>query len=288
MKIAAWMLAIPLFIVAIGSAGPPRIENAILESADLQGSLSSEVATWSATVGEPSWMGWHVPMIEGDSRLCCWTRGDRRRPDKACALESSHRHLVFSSDRPDFSLDGSAALVILLRAVHGRVDEMRIFSEGCRLAAGGQAVTWLEGVDPEESVELLSQWIEGDSVVKDEALMAMALHASPIAADRLAEMARQSADRELRGAALFWLSHTGADNASEVVLQALAEDPDARVRDEAVFALSQLPNHQGMPLLLEILRDRSRPAEIREEAFFWYVQSGDDQALDLIAEILSD
>jgi len=288
MKIAAWMVAIPLLLVARGSAGPPRIENASLESTLLQGSLGAQVAAWSATVDEPSWMGWHVPMIKGDGMLCCATRGDRQLQVKACALESSHRHLVFSSDRSDFPLDGSETLVIMLRANQGRVDELRIYSEGCRLDAGGRAVTWLEGVDPEESVGLLSQWIEGDSVLEDEALMAMALHASTVAAERLAGIARQSADADLRGEALFWLSHTGADNAPEVVLQALAEDPDARVRDEAVFALSQLPEQQGMPLLLEILRDPTRPAEIREEAFFWYVQSGDDQALDLIAEILSD
>jgi hypothetical protein len=185
-------------------------------------------------------------------------------------------------------LPGSDSLVILVRADDGRLDEMRVYSEGCRLDAGGKAVTWLEGVEPEESVDLLSQWIAGGSVVQDEALMALALHATPLAADRVAQIAQQSPDAEFRGEALFWLALSGAVMAPDIILQAVNQDPDSEVREEAIFALSQLPDGQGMPWLLTILQDPSRSSEVREEAFFWFVQSGDDEALDLIAEILGN
>ena len=76
--------------------------------------------------------------------------------------------------------------------------------------------------------------------------------------------------------------------ATETILRSLDEDPDPDVREHAVFALSLLPDRQGIDILLEILQDRSRSSQVREQAFFWYVQTGDDQALDLIAEILTN
>ena len=279
MRVVSMTLGAHLFLSVAGFAGPPLIENADLEVVSSQSSLGSQVETWTETVQGTAWLGWHVPMVDRDQVLCC--------QNQACSLESTHRHFVSSSARSG-SPRAAEILVILLRATDGQLEEMQIYSDGCRLDAGGSNLIWLEGVQPEESVTFLDRLIEADPKIEDEALMAMALHATPTAAERLAGMARQSPDPDLRGEALFWLSHTGASTASEVILLALAEDPDAEVKDQALFALSQLPDQEGIPLLLEILRDRSRPAAVREEAFFWYVQSGDEEALDLIAEILRD
>ena len=58
------------------------------------------------------------------------------------------------------------------------------------------------------------------------------------------------------------------------------------MREEAIFALSQLPEQEGTELLLEIVRDGSRPDEVRQEALFWLVQSDEDRALDLVSDIL--
>ena len=74
--------------------------------------------------------------------------------------------------------------MVLLRANDGQLEEMQIYSDGCRLDAGRRNVIWLEGVQPEESVTFLDRLIEADSRIEDEALMAMALHATPTAAAR--------------------------------------------------------------------------------------------------------
>jgi len=285
MRIVSLVFGVLLLGTVVAAAGPPQIENSGIESRILQGSLSSAVEVWSESIRKPSWLAWQVPMVQGDQVLCCWSRGDRRWQSRACTLEGPRRHFVFSSGRPRVLME-SENLVVLLKADNEQLDEMRVFSDGCRLDAGGREVIWLEGVEPEESAALLGRLAESASALEDEALMAMALHATPVAANRLAGIARQSPDPDLRGEALFWLSHTGATKASDIILEALAEDPDTDVREDAIFALSLLPDHEGMPLLLEIIQDRSRPSPVREEAFFWYVQSGDDQALDLIAEIL--
>lgn len=287
MRLVSLACGMQLLLAIAAGAQPPWMENAILESTNLTGDLSSWVEEWSGSTTEPSWLGWQTPMAAGDRMLCCWTREDRRWQSQACSLEGTRRNFVFSSDSPRFMMD-SENLVVLLRASHGDLDETRAYSDGCRLDAGGRQVTWLEGVEPEASVKVLAQLIESHAAVEDEALMAMALHATPTAAKRLAGIARQGTDPDLRSEALFWLSHTGAANASDIILWSVAEDPDPDVREEAIFALSQLPDQQGIPLLLGIIQDRSRPSDLREVAFFWYVQSGDDEALDLIAEILTN
>ena len=58
------------------------------------------------------------------------------------------------------------------------------------------------------------------------------------------------------------------------------------MREQAIFALSQLPNGQGTDLLLEIVRDKSQEASVRQQALFWLAQSEDDRALDLISGLL--
>ena len=285
MKIAAVGFG-TLLVATMAVAGPPQIENVQLETSILSGSLSSVVKSWAASAKEASWLGWHVPIAEGDHVLCCWSRGDRRSQSQSCKLEGSHRHFVFSSDSPPTFL--SENLVILLRTEKGRLDELQVYSDGCRLDAGGRELIWLEDVDPDQSAAFVAELAEAKEGVGDEALMALALHGTPLAADKLADLARRHADSDLRGEALFWLSHTGTAHATKTILEALEKDPDPDVREEAIFALSLLPESQGLPLLLAIVQDRSQPAAVRQEAFFWFVQSGDDEALDLISEILSN
>ncbi|HUU45237.1 MAG TPA: HEAT repeat domain-containing protein, partial [Acidobacteriota bacterium] len=62
-------------------------------------------------------------------------------------------------------------------------------------------------------------------------------------------------------------------------------DPDTDVKEHAVFALSQLPRDEGVPLLINVARTNRNP-EVREQAIFWLGQSGDERALDFFEEIL--
>ena len=89
--------------------------------------------------------------------------------------------------------------------------------------------------------------------------------------------------RRTRRAALQWVGTAAGD----VVVQRLAsvEDPDREVRERAVFAVSQLPRDQGIPLLVEVARTHRDP-EIRRKALFWLGQSEDPRAVDLFEEVL--
>jgi HEAT repeat protein len=67
---------------------------------------------------------------------------------------------------------------------------------------------------------------------------------------------------------------------------AIDNDPDTEVKKKAVFALSQLPRDQGVPLLIDQARN-NKNAAVRKQAMFWLGQSKDPRALKFFEEILS-
>ena len=50
------------------------------------------------------------------------------------------------------------------------------------------------------------------------------------------------------------------------------------MKKKAVFALSQLPKDEGVPLLINVARTNANPA-VRKQAMFWLGQSKDPRAI---------
>lgn len=97
----------------------------------------------------------------------------------------------------------------------------------------------------------------------------------------------RAAARSARKQAVFWLSQAAGDRAAEGLEDILAgDDEDRELREQAVFALSQLPQDEGIPILLRHARTNRDPS-IRKKAMFWLGQSDDPRALALFEEILS-
>jgi HEAT repeat protein len=57
------------------------------------------------------------------------------------------------------------------------------------------------------------------------------------------------------------------------------------VKKRAVFALSQLPKDEGVPLLISVARTNRNPV-VRKQAMFWLGQSNDPRALEFFEQIL--
>ena len=89
----------------------------------------------------------------------------------------------------------------------------------------------------------------------------------------------------MRGQALFWLARPRAKKAIGELTRAIEEDPETEVKKKAVFAVSQLPKEESVPLLIKLARDNRNPA-VRKQAMFWLGQSGDPQALAFFEEVL--
>lgn len=64
-----------------------------------------------------------------------------------------------------------------------------------------------------------------------------------------------------------------------------SDDPNSEARERAVFALSQLPDDQAVPRLIDIARNH-RFNHVRQRALFWLGQSGDARAIDVLEEVL--
>jgi HEAT repeat protein len=105
--------------------------------------------------------------------------------------------------------------------------------------------------------------------------------------DLLALARLSSAPKASRKNAVFWLSQVAGD-AATAGLAELAQDQseDADVREQAVFGLSELPDDQGIPILIRLAKTNPDP-KIRRKAIFWLGQSDDPRALALLEEILT-
>ena len=125
-----------------------------------------------------------------------------------------------------------------------------------------------------------------NSDVRDRVVMALTQSKDHSGIPLVVEAARSDKDPHIRGQALFWLAQKAAAQVSKEAIQnALANDPDSAVRERAVFALSQLPNAEGVPLLIDLAKTHRDPA-VRKKAMFWLGQSKDPRALDFFAQVL--
>ena len=102
---------------------------------------------------------------------------------------------------------------------------------------------------------------------------------------RAAGLARTDANPRIRGEALFWLAQKAGQKAAAAITERIEQDPDTEVKKRAVFALSQLPKDEGVPLLINVARTHTNPA-VRKQAMFWLGQSKDPRAVEFFAEIL--
>jgi HEAT repeat protein len=90
----------------------------------------------------------------------------------------------------------------------------------------------------------------------------------------------------VRGQALFWLGQKAGKKAVAAITGAITDDPETEVKKKAVFALSQLPKEDGVPMLIQVAKTNRNP-EVRKQAMFWLGQSGDSRALAFFQEVLA-
>jgi hypothetical protein len=108
---------------------------------------------------------------------------------------------------------------------------------------------------------------------------------------RLLRLARDTVtrSRSTRQTAAFWLGRFAAATLSGESLATLGEhgarSDDDEVRSAAVFALSQLRHHQGIPPLIQVARENPSP-RVRDRAVFWLSESGDPRALSFLEDVL--
>jgi hypothetical protein len=286
---------------AAAAAQQPRIENGAVAVQTAASPLAQSFRTLVAAQVQPAWIGYAVPVVDRDRVMCCFGSGDNYISGTvsgatccaACALERSSGTNISSrsevtSPSGAIKLEGADRMAVLYRIADRKVDRIRVFSEDCRLDAGGLPVEWLENVRAAESVALLESLAgaEPRDRVSSGAIMAISQHADPAALETLFRLARTGSQPRTRGDALFWLAQRAGDKVAAAIRERIDQDPDTDVKKKAVFALSQLPKDEGVPLLIQVARTNRNP-EVRRQAMFWLGQSKDPRAVNFFAEILS-
>lgn len=234
-----------------------------------------------------TWLAWTVP-ARGSETICGFGRG------------SAAWGMTLDEGTSSWGTrDGAPAIAVTTVEVYaavrdGRVRQLQFASEGCPVQAGNRSVTWLDGVTPAASVELIARLAaqrgdpkgggKDDDDLAERALAGLAFHADPAAPLALVHLGREGGSEELRAQSLFWLAQTGDPQAARWIREAIARDPASEVREQGVFALSQLDD--GAPQLLALLRESS-DREVKRQAIFWLGQSDDPRATAELERLLT-
>ncbi len=207
-------------------------------------------------------------------------------------IRNDHRTMWIS--RREFSVDddhgdpcpcqaGPVRVILSVRA--HQVTEVRTAVGGD--SAPGRATTDLGPVSTANAVRYLLDLAEFNRAAGSEAVFPVVLADSVTVWPDLLRLARKpDLARDTRNQAIFWLGQA-AGTAATRGLDSLATDPkgDREIRQAAVFALSQRPQSEGVPILIRLART-DRDPQIRRDALFWLGQSNDPRALDLFEELL--
>ena len=278
-----------LAVAAAPALAQPRLSNGELRTTAVSGALTRAAIEAAAGRTGAAWVGYAVPIVEGERSMCCWSNGPNGSWN-GCGLETRSGVNISGTSTPPAApvkLEGPTQLFVLYRVENGSIGKIRMFSEDCPLDAGGLTLHWLTGVRAVDSVGVLAGFTEASASrqLADGALSALAMHRDQAALDRLIAAARQGATTHVRGQALFWLAQRAGDKAVGTITDAIANDPETDVKRKAVFALSQLPKDEGVPRLIEVARTNANAA-VRKQAMFWLGQSKDPRALKFFEEIL--
>lgn len=195
------------------------------------------------------------------------------------ATDDSARWLAAQVRRPGSIPEDSRENAIAALAMHPGDFS---FGEVARLARDGEhederksAMFWLASSRGIPGAEVVSRLMFGDpdSDVREHAAFAITVSRSPRIAADLIRLGTTDKVGAVRGQAWFWLAQTAAAESEQAIGAALRKDADHGVREQAVFALSQLPEDRGTRALIAVAEDRSLPAEQRKRAMFWLAQS---------------
>ncbi len=151
-----------------------------------------------------------------------------------------------------------------------------------------QAIFWLGNSRGQRGFEVLTRIVREDpsDKIREHAIFALTQSKEPEALGIVAGLAHNDPSPRVRGQALFWLAQkAGQKMAESSIRDAIANDPETEVKKKAVFALTQMPNGEGVPLLIQVART-NRNSEVRKQAVFWLGQSKDTRALGFIEDVL--
>ena len=205
--------------------------------------------------------------------------------------DGSNNITILDHDDDDTEWEGTCQpgpVLVSMKLRGGRVQDSETHVGGRWRSATGQ-VKDLGTVPAREAADaLLTLALESADGDGGELITAATLADSAVVWPRLLQIARNTkVGEETRRQSVFWLGQAAGEAATRG-LDSIVEhgdDNDLEVRKHAVFALSQRPAEEGVPILIRIARTSPHP-ELRKTALFWLGQSEDPRAISLFEELL--
>jgi hypothetical protein len=273
-------LALVLSASAIAiSAQQPKVVNTQFNTEPATSGLSATVTRFQRS-NQQLWIGYEVPALPRTNFSSCSDSAGASQAEDGCCNEyqlEDTRDGMTTTEKPS-----PANMYVLLRLDHGAINRIRPANAGCRLNAGGVPFTWLTGVQPNDSVTFLSKLAaqpdnNQDKRITEDALVTLAMHATPAATDTLAALAAPSNPPRLREKAAFWLGAKRGHEGYLALQQLVTKEQDPKLREKLAFDLSINSDPAAVDEILKMAKSDSDP-QVRGQAIFWLAQKAGKKA----------
>jgi HEAT repeat protein len=177
-----------------------------------------------------------------------------------------------------------------MRVGRGGNDEIPVDCEDVVDDERIEALNALMQMNAEQALPVLRRVLERrdrcSEYLRRKAVFIVSQRRSEEAAELLLWVVRNDPDQPTRGEAVFWLSQTNSERAVEVLEEILLKDaPNAELQKRAIFSLSQSRSPRAGTILRDFVRRRDVDSELRGEAIFWLGQNSRNENSQFLREI---
>jgi hypothetical protein len=224
------------------------------------------------------WVGYSIPVINKFSSGWNSSRIDY--------LEGRNDGNVNESEGSNQSFDHA---VILLRVADGAVMKLHVESPDRELDAGGLRFVWLNGVEADDSVRVLTDLARQSTVrhLRDSAIFAISVHQTNAATTALVGLAGPGNDLGLREKAAFWLANQRGQDGLAAIQRFAREDSDPKFREKLAFDLTLSKDPAALNELIRMAHEDASP-QVRKQAQFWMANKGGKRVTDDLRTIATN
>ena len=293
------MLIVTLVLTSWCAAQKPNITNAKVQELSAASGLKPAVDEIVQKQDAPAWIGYRIPAIPKERTMCCFNSWDQSQSGSnqccmGCKMESSESgsfHGTMGNCSPPEPFHHA---FIFLRVEGRHVMKVRSYSPDCALDFAGLPLSWMENVNPAQSVSLLTELVlsatpetESRKDIAEGALAGIAVHDDPAADQALAKLMQPDTPESIREHVAFWLGEERGKKGVEVLEKYAKDDPDEQLRERIAFAFSVSKEPEAIKPLIAMARNDSSP-RVRGRAIFWLARIGGRKEAEQITEAIEN
>jgi len=224
------------------------------------------------------WIGYSIPVV--NKFYSGWNSS------RTAYLEGNGDAVVNDSEESNQSSDRA---VVLLRVADGGAMKLLVEDPKRQLDAGGLRLVWLNGVEPDDSVRVLTGLARQADVrhLRDSAVFAISVHQTNTATAALVGLADPGNELELRERAAFWLANQRGRDGLAAIQRFAREDGDAKFREKLAFDLTLSKDPTALNELIRMAHEDVSP-QVRKQAQFWMANKGGKKVTDDLRTIATN